>query len=188
MDLTESEVSASPPKDTTSHLEKEKSEECVELKHIEYKSMILSGNPPAMNKTPHTTNEDLDVLEKFLTETTETNRTERWNKLDRTMKIQKITVFVDEYAKENEQTDEEKDLLFAYLKDCIDKKRLMRVKDVVYDNTTDKLVSIPGLTYNKASKKYTIKNTDSKRSSVLQRLPVKKTKTLKKEKDRPKET
>ena len=66
----------------------------------------------------------------------------------------------------------------------MDKKKLVRVKDVVYDNESDKLISIPGLQYNRVSKKYTIKNIDGKKSTVLSRLPQKKSKTLKKEKDK----
>ena len=64
------------------------------------------------------------------------------------------------------------------MRDCLDKKKLTRVKDVDYNAETGKLVTIHGLYYNKTSKKYT-KNSDAKKSSVLSRLPQKK-KTLKK--------
>jgi hypothetical protein len=160
-----------------------KDEECIELKHIQYKTMIQNGVSQSINRGKGSIN-DLNTLEKFLENTTEINKTERWNKLDMTVKLNKINEFIEVYKVDNNQTDEEAEKLYNYLKDCLDKKKLVRVKDVVYDNETDKLISIPGLQYNRVSKKYTIKNIDGKKSSVLSRLPQKKSKTLKKEKDK----
>jgi hypothetical protein len=164
-----------------------KSEECDALKQIQYKTMIQNGVQTSMKHDAVTEVRNMDTLEKFLDESTETSKTERWNRLDLTMKLHKVREYISKYKEENSLSDEETDVLFKYLKDCLDKKKLTRVKDVVYDNDEDKLVSIPGLQYNKVSKKYTIKNTDSKKSSVLSRLPQKKAKTLKKEKDHGKE-
>lgn len=160
-----------------------KSEECDALKQIQYKTMIQNGVQTSMKHDAVAEVRNMDTLEKFLDESTETSKTERWNRLDLTMKLHKVREYISRYKEENSLSDGEADALFKYLKDCLDKKKLTRVKDVVYDNDEDKLVSIPGLQYKKVSKKYTIKNTDSKKSSVLSRLPQKKAKTLKKEKD-----
>ena len=160
-----------------------KDEECIELKHIQYKTMIQNGVSPSIDRGKGSIN-DLNTLEKFLENTTEINKTERCNKLDMTVNLNKITDFIEVYKVENNLTDEEAENLYNYLKDCLDKKKLIRVKDVVYDNDSDKLLSIPGLQYNKVSKKYTIKNIDGKKSTVLSRLPQKKSKTLKKVKDK----
>jgi hypothetical protein len=157
-------------------------EECDALKQIQYKTMIQNGVQTSMKHDGEAEVRSLDNLEKFLEDSTQTSKTERWNRLDLTMKLQKVKDFILRYKEDTNQTQEEADALFVYLKDCLDKKKLMRVKDVVYDNEEDKLMSIPGLQYNKMSKKYTIKNTDSKKGSVLSRLPQKKAKTLKKEK------
>lgn len=164
-----------------------KSEECDALKQIQYKTMIQNGVQTSMKHDAVAEVRNMDTLEKFLDESTKTSKTERWNRLDLTMKLHKVREYISRYKEENSLSDGEADALFKYLKDCLDKKKLMRVKDVVYNNDEDKLVSIPGLQYNKVSKKYTIKNTDSKKSSVLSRLPQKKAKTLKKEKDHGKE-
>ncbi len=166
---------------------KNEGEECDALKQIQYKTMIQNGVQTSMKHDALAEVRNMDTLEKFLDESTETSKTERWNRLDLTIKLQKVKEFISVYKEENKHTDEEADALFRYLKDCLDKKKLTRVKDVVYDNDQDKLVSIPGLQYNKTSKKYTIKNADSKKGSVLSRLPQKKAKTLKKEKEREKD-
>lgn len=153
-------------------------DECLELKHIQYKSMILSGVPCSMEYGVDNI-ERLNNLEKFLETSTVKTKTDGWNKLDMTVKMQKVTDFVHEYHKEHSLSDSERDDLYKYVRDCLDKKKLTRVKDVDYNAETGKLVTIHGLYYNKTSKKYTIKNSDAKKGSVLSRLPQKK-KTLKK--------
>lgn len=154
-------------------------DECHELKHIQYKSMIQSGVQCSMEYGVDNI-ERLNNLEKFLETSTVKTSTDGWNKLDMTVKMQKVTDFVNEYHKEHSISDSERDELYKYVRDCLDKKKLTRVKDVDYNIETGKLVTIHGLYYNKTSKKYTIKNGDSKKSSVLNRLPQKKAKTLKK--------
>jgi hypothetical protein len=59
------------------------------------------------------------------------------------------------------------------LKDCIDRKKLQRVKDVVYDKTNGSIKEIPALSYTKANKHFTLKNID-KRVSTLKSLAPKK--------------
>jgi hypothetical protein len=154
-------------------------EECIELKHLKYKSMVQGGNRKDIGGRPNS--DSLNTLDKFLEETTASNNAGRWNRLDKTIKLQKMSEFADIYAAKNEYTDEDKASLMVYLRDCLDKKKLIRVKDVEYDNASDRLIAIPGLQYNRTSKKHTIKNADSKRSSVLKSLPQRKTVKLKRE-------
>ena len=68
-----------------------KDEECIELKHIQYKTMIQNGVSPSIDRGKGSIN-DLNTLEKFLENTTEINKTERWNKLDMTVKLNKICI------------------------------------------------------------------------------------------------
>jgi hypothetical protein len=67
---------------------------------------------------------------------------------------------------------EESNSLIAFLKDCLDKKKLHRVKDVVYDKTTGIVKEIPALFYTKSTKHFTLKNVD-KRVSTLKSLAPK---------------
>lgn len=157
-------------------------EECIELKHLKYKSMVQGGTRKDIGGRPMS--DSINTLDKFLEDATASNNTGRWNKLDKTVKLQKMTEFADTYAQENEYSEQDKESLIIYLRDCLDKKKLIRVKDVEYDNVNDKLLAIPGLQYNKTSKRHTIKNTDSKRSSVTKSLPQRKTVKLKRETDK----
>ena len=66
----------------------------------------------------------------------------------------------------------------SFLKDCLNKKRIYRVKDVNYDKVKGEIKDIPALVYNKANKHFTLKNID-KRTNTLKSLPPKKGGTIK---------
>jgi len=144
--------------------------ECVELKNIQYKTMLLNGVQTEIRNSNSLLN-----LEKFLEDDKNNNKTEPWNKLDKTIKTKKLLLFAEIYAKENEFTEEEQNLLVAFLKDCLDRKKLQKIKDIEYDKTTNEVKSIPSLFYNKTNKHFTLKNMD-KRVSTAKSLPPKKTK------------
>ena len=144
-------------------------EECVELKNIKYKTMLLSGVPIQETKSAN----DLSNLEKFLENEQNNNKNEPWCKLDKTIKTKKLLEYVNLYKVENKLDDEESELLVIFFKDCLDRKRFQRVKDVVYDKTTGLIKEIPALSYTKATKHFTLKNID-KRVSTQKSLPVKK--------------
>lgn len=146
-------------------------EECIELKNIKYKTMLLSGHILSDNKT--TSENDLANLEKFLEDNKSTNQNEPWSKLDNTMKTKKILSFAEIYTKEKDLDAEESILLIAFLKDCLDRKKLQRVKDVEYDKVTGEIKDIPALSFNKSNKHFTLKNLD-KRVNTLKSLPPKK--------------
>ena len=64
--------------------------------------------------------------------------------------------------------------MVTFLKDCLDRKKLQRVKDVIYDKTTGQIKDIPALSYTKSNKHFTLKNLE-KRVSTLKSLAPKKT-------------
>ena len=63
--------------------------------------------------------------------------------------------------------------MIAFFKDCLDRKKFQRVKDVIYDKTSGLIKEIPALSYTKATKHFTLKNID-KRVSTQKSLPTKK--------------
>ena len=145
-------------------------EECLELKNIMYKTMLINGNP-----LPETKSEkDLSNLDKFLESEKINNVNEPWCKLNKTIKTKKLIDFVEKYKTDNNLDLEESKLLASFLKDCIDRKKLQRVKDVVYDKTNGSIKEIPALAYTKSNKHFTLKNID-KRISTLKSLAPKKT-------------
>lgn len=146
-----------------------KQEECIELKNIKYKTMLLNGNPIIETKSSN----NLSNLDKFLEDEKNNSKNEPWSKLNKTIKTQKVLSFVESYKNEKKLNEEEERLLLAFLKECLDKKRLTRVKDVIYDKVTGNIKEIPALFYNKSSKHFTLKNLD-KRVSTLKSLPANK--------------
>lgn len=150
--------------------EKIKQEECIELKNIRYKTMLLNGNPIVETKSSN----NLLNLDKFLEDEKNNSKNEPWSKLNKTIKTQKIITFVNVYKAEKNLNEEEEKALIVFLRDCLDKKRLTRVKDVIYDKITGHIKEIPALFYIKSSKHFTLKNLD-KRVSTLKSLPTKKT-------------
>lgn len=145
-------------------------DQCVELKNIKYKTMLLNGNPMKETKS----SENLSNLDKFLEDEKNVNQNEPWCKLNKTIKTKKLIDFVDTYKETAELDDEEQALLITFFKDSLERKKLQRVKDVVYDKATGQIKEIPALTYIKASKHFTLKNMD-KRVSTLKSLAPKKT-------------
>lgn len=146
-----------------------KEEECLELKNIKYKSMLLSGAPIYETQA----NNDMSNLDRFLENEKNNNKNEPWSKLDKTAKIKKLIAFVETYGEDQKMTPEECNMLLIFLKDCLDRKRLSRVKDVIYDKTSGLIKDIPSLHYNKGNRHFTLKNLD-KRVSTLKSLPPKK--------------
>lgn len=144
-------------------------EECQELKNIKYKTMLLNGSLLHETKSAN----DLSNLDKFLENEKNNNINEPWCKLNKTLKTKKISEFIEIYKKEKDLNDEEVINLTRFLKDCLDKKRLSRVKDVVYDKINGIVKDIPALTYTKSTKHFTLKNID-KRISTLKSLAPKK--------------
>ena len=148
--------------------------ECQEIKNIKYKNMLLNGIHISQTKS----SSDLSSLEKFLEAEKINNSNEPWCKLNKTIKTKKLLDFVDLYSNEKKFNEEEVNLLTIFLKDSLDKKKLSRVKDVVYDKNTGNIKEIPALTYTKSNKHFTLKNID-KRVSTLKSLAPKKSGTIK---------
>lgn len=149
--------------------------DCNELNTLKYKSMILNGIPWPESKS----SSDLANLDKFLENEKIINSNEPWSKLDKTAKIKKLTLFADNYKISNNLTDIEYYKLIVFFRDCLDKKKLQRVKDVNYNKETGEIKDIPGLFYNKPSTHFTLKNLDKRVSTLKGLTPKKKQGTAK---------
>ena len=146
------------------------SSECNELKTIKYKSMMANGIawPEKMNAS------DLTNLDKFLENEKNINAIEPWSKLDKTGKLKKLLAYAENYKTENSLSVEEYNKMVAFFKDCLDKKKLQRVKDVIYDKDTGLIKEIPALHFNKPTTHFTLKNLDKRVSTIRSLAPKKK--------------
>ena len=148
---------------------------CNELKTLKYKCMILNGVAWPENKS----STDLANLDIFLESEKITNSNEPWSKLDKTAKIKKLFVFSENYKNNNNLSEEEHQQLNSFFRDCLDKKKLQRVKDVNYNKDTGEIKDIPALYFNKPTNHFTLKNLDKRVSTLRGLTPKKKQGTIK---------
>jgi len=149
-------------------------DECVELKNIKYKSMLLNGSNEEVKETV----ENVSNLDSFLEEEKQTSSNEPWIKLNKTTKLIKFQEFVEKYSIDNKLNQDETTDLFKFLSTNLDRKRFLKTKEVNYDKDSGVIISIPSLFYNSSNKKFTLKRSD-KRQSTLKSLAPKKTKNKK---------
>jgi hypothetical protein len=143
-------------------------DECLELKNINYKTMLLTGvQQPVQRK--QNISENIANIDLFLDKESKMNKNEPWNKLDKTDKIKQLCLYVDSISDSHELTQEESDSLKTYLTMSLDKKKLQCVKDVQYDKVSGKIKSISILSYNPVTRKFTLKRSE-KRASTLKSL------------------
>ena len=164
---------------------KKNNDECIELKNIKYQTMLIN-NKMEINQKKETTN--ISNIEDFLNKEREHNQKQPWSKLGEGSKLKKISEFVNDYGIKNSLSETEKKQLNRYLKKCMERKKLQRVKDVQYSIDTGKIISIPGLLFNKKNNKFTLKNMDKKGSTLKSLAPKKRIKRKKiKSKDKSKQ-
>jgi hypothetical protein len=118
--------------------------------------------------------ENIQNLDRFLENERNYNKSEPWCKLDKTVRSKKLIEFADTYKENNQLEQEEFEALIVFFKDCLDRKRFQKVKDVIYDKETGLIKEIPALSYTKANKHFTLKNIDAKRVSATKSLAPKK--------------
>lgn len=122
---------------------------------------------------------NLANLDKFLENEKNNNANEPWSKLDKTAKIKKLIVFADTYKEKNSLDDNEHKSLLSFLKDCLDRKKLQRVKDVIYDKSNGEVKDIPALHFSKPNNHFTLKNVDKRVSTTRSLAPKKANSTFK---------
>ena len=84
------------------------------------------------------------------------NKTEAWNKLDKTAKIQLLHAFSEKYGKEHCLPIKEIKLLKSFFIECLEKNKLQKTKDVVYDKEHREITSIPSLHFNTTNHNFTL--------------------------------
>lgn len=138
---------------------KNKPSETKEISRMKYKNV---GIP--WNNRKNTTS--LSNLEAMLETERNENNNENWSKLSKTIKIKKLLTYADKYREEHNLSNDDYEKLIAFFKDCLDKKKLQRVKDVEYNRETCEIINIPFLIHNKISNHFTLKNVNKKVSTI----------------------
>lgn len=142
----------------------------------------VRGNPASENAKYKNVMSNHDVTEStyfaidnILENEKMTNKNEAWNKLDKTVKIQKLHIFSEKYGKEHNIPMKEIKNLKLFFNDSLDKNKLQKTKDVNYDKEKGTISSIPALTFNQTNRSFMLKNLDSKHVSTIKSLTPKRT-------------
>ena len=106
-----------------------------------------------------------DILERENTH----NKTESWNKLNKTSKIQKLHQYSEKHGKEHKYSAKEINQLKRFFSDMLYKKKLQKTKEVVYNKITQEITDVPGLFLHPSSRTFTLK-ADKTRQSTLKSL------------------
>ena len=112
-------------------------------------------------------------IDSILENEKQKNKIDTWNKLDKTIKMEKLQIFADKYGKEHGYQLKDIKSLVVFFNDCLEKNKLQKKKDLVYDKDTYEITSIPSLYFNTINHNFTLKNLDSKRVSTLKSLTPK---------------
>ena len=120
------------------------------------------------------TTTNLDVM---LENEKQQNKTESWNKLDKTIKTQCLHAYAEKYGKDKSMSAKEMKDLKTFFSDCLRLNKLKKAKEVIYDKESRSVTSVPALAYNTLNHNFTLRITDPKRVSTLKSLTPKRIKT-----------
>ncbi len=123
-------------------------------------------------KAPYRTSRsmNIDSLNEFLDNERSENRQQKWAKLDKTVRRDKLRRFVATYRNEHELTDAEADALVAFLHEALDRNKLQRVKEVTYDPASGDIQEIPALVFHADARRFTLRTMQKR--AVVAACPV----------------
>jgi len=105
--------------------------------------------------------QQLENLDSFLEDEKLNNQKDGWSKLDKMLKLKKLADFAKLFGVENNLTEEEIDILSDFLKESLEKKKLYRVKDLIYNKDLGAIKCIPGLVFHKQTQRFSLKVHDT---------------------------
>jgi len=136
--------------------------ECKEFNNLKYRTMINTGTNLENNID---TSED--AINNFLNIDIENNKKGIWSKLTKTEKIKKIKQYINEKLKpEYNLTDEEIVYTVKVFSIMIDRKKLSKNNELIYNQEIGFIEQIGGLTFNIETRKFNINEDVAKKSKT----------------------
>ena len=126
--------------------------DCKEYNSLKYKTMIMTGTniEPTMD-----TNEE--KINMFLSMDMEKNKKGVWSKLSKTEKVKKIKHYIKNVlAKEHDLTETELLNANKFFSLWMDRKKLSKNNELIYNQEGGLIEGIEGLTFNVETRKFTI--------------------------------
>lgn len=94
------------------------------------------------------------------------NKQQPWSRLNKTDKIAKLNMYVVSMTEKYDLVPNEIVALKRYLVTSLERKRLVTVKDVVYDAESGEIVNIPLLTFDEANRTFALQRSASRNSTL----------------------
>lgn len=112
----------------------------------------------------------LNTIDELLEKEKNNNKMESWNKLDKTVKLQKLHAYAEKFVKEHNLPLKDAKQLKTFFNECLERNKLSKTKDLVYDKDRGEIMIIPSLHFHSSTHNFTLKNMDPKRVSTLKSL------------------
>ena len=137
-------------------------DDCNDLKKIQYRTQMLSGkNTPQVKIQSDTSS----LVESILEKERHVKRNLIWSRLERSTCISKLNDYAETYGENNDMSEKEVSSLKKYLFDALNRKKFTKVKDILFDKEKQVILNIHSLTFNKTTRKFTLRRSDRKSSS-----------------------
>ena len=146
----------------------QKKEECLELKNINYQTMLYKKNKNISSNLGDEFN--MDIL---LKNEQKNNKIQKWNKLEKTYKLEALMNF----AERHEINTIKRNKLKIFLQKSLERKKLKKIKDVEFDIEKGQIIKIPNLIYNEKRGIFLLKITKKNNTCKTKKKVKKKNKS-----------
>jgi len=126
--------------------------DCKEYNSLKYKTMIMTGT-----NIESSLDSNEEKINMFLSMDMEKNKKGVWSKLSKTEKIKKIKNYIKTtLLKEHDLTETEVLNANKFFSLWMDRKKLSKNNELIYNQDAGLIESIEGLTFNPETRKFTI--------------------------------
>ena len=114
-----------------------------------------------------------EEVDSILENETQQNKSESWNKLNKTQKLQKLNTYAEKYGADQKYSAKDIKILKQFFLDSLERGKLQKTKEVIYDKNTQTIQEVPGLILHPTNHNFTLRIMDTKRVSTLKSLAPK---------------
>lgn len=131
---------------------------------------------------------NINSIDELFASQTPASELEPWSKIERSMKLRKLFQYAEKYGMETSMNPKDVKSLKTFFTSSLNKGRLLKIKEVVYNIDKGVIDTVPGLQYNTNTNNFTIRNVETKHVSTVkikQKKPVSKIKVVSPKDDTP---
>lgn len=110
---------------------------------------------------------NITSIDELLSTQQKQKENEQWNKTERSTKLKKLYYYAETHGSKHSMDPKDIKALKMFFTSSLNKGRLLKNKEVIYNADKGIIESIPGLQYNTNTKNFTIRNVDTKHDSTV---------------------